>query len=136
MRNHNNKNDENDKNNNKICEKYLLRKSFSYPFFKNVDEKQLLPDSILWRRKEAFSDGVSNEGRSLFTILQEQISEKLQKDENKFYNINIETEKYYYKKLFDEYYPGLENILPYFWMPKYTKSNDPSARTLKLYTEK
>ena len=140
MRNHNNNNKNKNKNknnnNNKICEKYLLRKSFSYPFFKNIDEKQLLPDEILWRRKEAFSDGVSNEGRSLFTILQEQIAEKLQNDENKFYNISIETEKYYYKKLFDEYYPGLENILPYFWMPKYTESNDPSARTLKLYTEK
>ena len=30
-----------------------------------------MPESILWRRKEAFSDGVSKQSRSLYTIIQE-----------------------------------------------------------------
>ena len=37
-------------------EKYLLRKAF--------DGTGLLPDSVLWRRKCAFSDGVSSKARS------------------------------------------------------------------------
>jgi asparagine synthase (glutamine-hydrolysing) len=57
----------------KQCEKYLLRRAFCSDHFLNNDGKPLLPDEILWRRKEAFSDGVSCQGRSLFTILQEKI---------------------------------------------------------------
>lgn len=44
-------------------EKYLLRKAF--------ENSQLIPDSILWRTKEAFSDGVTTVRRSLFHILHE-----------------------------------------------------------------
>jgi hypothetical protein len=49
------------------------------------------------------------------------------------YPICIETEKFYYKKLFDDYFPFCDNIVPYFWMPHYTNASDPSARTLDLY---
>ena len=45
----------------------------------------------------------------------------------------IETEKKYYKDLFDTYYPNCLNLLPYFWMPKYIGATDPSARTLQIY---
>jgi asparagine synthase (glutamine-hydrolysing) len=108
-------------------EKFLLRFSFSAENFKDFNNKQILPEEILWRKKEAFSDGVSCHGRSLFQILQEHIAEKLNKE------ANIETEKQYYKEIFDKAYPNCYDILPYFWMPKYTNATDPSARTLDLY---
>ena len=108
-------------------EKSLLRTSFSLEYFKDFEGKQLLPDEILWRRKEAFSDGVSSHGRSLFQILQESISSKLNKD------ATTETEKHYYKTLFQSFYPDLERVIPYYWMPKYTTATDPSARTLDIY---
>lgn len=118
------------------CEKYLLRRSFCQDTFINYEGKQLLPDEILWRRKEAFSDGVSHQGRSLYKILQERIfhylTENLPKDLKDF-SINIETEKYYYKSLFDKHFSNVQNILPYYWMPKYTNATDPSARTLEIY---
>ena len=47
--------------------------------------------------------------------------------------INIETEKMYYKNLFDSYYPHCDKVVPYFWMPRYSNAKDPSARTLELY---
>ena len=109
------------------CEKYLIRKSFSLPIFENVSGKQILPDEILWRKKEAFSDGVTGHGRSLFQILQEFISVELNLP------ANIETEKIYYKTIFEGFYPNMSYILPYFWMPKYTNATDPSARTLAVY---
>lgn len=120
----------------KQCEKYILRESFSFSNFVDYESKQILPDEILWRKKEAFSDGVSSQGRSLFQILQEQISSYLNVSENTTkYTSCIETEKYYYKKIFDEAYPNCSHILPYFWMPKYTNATDPSARTLTFYSE-
>ena len=109
------------------CEKYLIRKSFSLPIFENVLGKQILPDEILWRKKEAFSDGVTGHGRSLFQILQEFISVELNLP------ANIESEKLYYKTIFEGFYPNMSYILPYFWMPKYTNATDPSARTLDVY---
>jgi asparagine synthase (glutamine-hydrolysing) len=109
------------------CEKFLIRESFSLRIFENVLGKQILPDEILWRRKEAFSDGVTGHGRSLFQILQEFISIELNLP------ATIETEKLYYKTIFEGFYPNMSHILPYFWMPKYTTATDPSARTLEVY---
>ena len=114
------------------CEKYLLRKSFSSEYFLNFEGNSLLPDEVLWRSKEAFSDGVSSKTMSLFEILQDKICSYLSSDA---FPPNIETEKFYYKSIFNEYFPNCENIIPDYWMPKYTLSscNDPSARTLKHY---
>ena len=49
----------------KQCEKYLLRKAFS--------GKNLLPDEVLWRTKEAFSDGVSSQKKSWFKLLMKKL---------------------------------------------------------------
>jgi asparagine synthase (glutamine-hydrolysing) len=124
---------------NKIMEKYLLRNSFTIENFQDVFGKQILPNEILWRRKEAFSDGVSKKGRSLYVILQEFISTNL-KLENYYeqdimnkYEVNIETEKLYYKNIFNCHFPNCETIVPYYWMPRYTNATDPSARTLEMY---
>lgn len=46
-------------------EKHLLRDSF-----KGLN---LIPDEILWRRKEAFSDGMTSEKKSWYTYLQEHL---------------------------------------------------------------
>jgi asparagine synthase (glutamine-hydrolysing) len=124
-------------------EKNILREGFKinentyfdkFLSFKDTREKQILPDSVLFRKKEAFSDGVSSHGRSLYQILQEYIALYLNIEEhtNK-YTPCLETEKYYYKKIFQTYYPNCSHILPYLWMPKYTNAEDPSARTLDFY---
>ena len=124
---------------NKKMEKYLLRNSFSFANFQDVYGKQIIPDGILWRRKEAFSDGVSSKGRSLYVILQEFISTILklenyyEKDIINKYPISIETEKLYYKNIFSCHFPKCETIVPYYWMPRYTNATDPSARTLEVY---
>ena len=120
--------------NSKSIEKFILRNSFNFCNFQNYNEKSLLPDEILWRKKEAFSDGVSSHGRSLFTILQEYIATNMNEQNNtNIWKPCIETEKKYYKDIFETYYPNCAHILPYFWMPKYIETNDPSARTLSIY---
>ena len=132
---------------NKQIEKFLIRDTFAIPNFRPFDnelEKQILPNEVLWRKKEAFSDGVSSHGRSLYQILQEKIVEELNLDldlqndlENTVkYKANIDTEKKYYKDIFSACYPTTicENIIPYYWMPRYTNASDPSARTLTHYT--
>ena len=51
-------------------EKYLLRDSF-----KGLN---LIPDEILWRRKEAFSDGMMSVKKSWYTHLQEHLDSMVQ----------------------------------------------------------
>jgi asparagine synthase (glutamine-hydrolysing) len=48
--------------NNKI-EKFLIRESFSENYYINSQGNPLLPKEVLWRKKEAFSDGVSKTTR-------------------------------------------------------------------------
>ena len=50
-------------------EKHLLRSAFA--------DTGLLPDEILWRPKEGFSDGVSSKKQSWFRLLQEYIEDKV-----------------------------------------------------------
>ena len=127
-------------NNQKQIEKFILRNSFSPNNFLNHNGSDLLPSEILWRKKEAFSDGVSSPGNSLYQILQKKIAMKLNEDNLVSsgalpeYEADINTEKYYYKTIFESKFTNRLNILPYYWMPKYTNAIDPSARTLQFYT--
>ncbi|KAK3108126.1 hypothetical protein FSP39_001696 [Pinctada imbricata] len=112
-------------------EKYLLRSAFS--------DTGLLPSDILWRPKEAFSDGITSVKRSWFEILQDHIEEQINdselQDASAIYphNTPVTKEALYYRKIFEKYYPEKSAWIPYFWMPKWSTSSDPSARTLKHY---
>jgi asparagine synthase (glutamine-hydrolysing) len=144
------------------CEKFLLRDAFSETFYKNSEGNPLLPNEILWRRKEAFSDGVSKQSRSLYQIIQEYCTLRFREEEYPEYDPRIDceentiesicainkkmflldkhlvpktTEQYYYRKIFETLYPGMGKIIPYFWMPRYVDAKDASARTLDLYDE-
>lgn len=102
-------------------EKYLLRKSF--------EKEDLLPNEILWRRKEAFSDGVSKPEKSWHKTIQEYVDTLVSTDE--IGNANISKEAFFYKKTFDDEYPNHSNVIPYYWMPKWCGNiNDPSAREI------
>ena len=150
-------------------EKYLLRKAYSEDYYTNLYSRPLLPKEVLWRRKEAFSDGVSTQTRSLYEIIQQyttkqllfQIIDSIQEendtDSDRQSNIiDIDeickkteemsnmgnhlppktSEQFFYRKIFEQFYPGLGHLVPYFWMPKYIEATDASARTLKIYNEK
>jgi len=115
------------------CEKFLLRTAFSPKYNSGI---RLLPDEVLWRRKEAFSDGVTGQGRSLYQILQEHAeSLDLNKDVTYKHNLPQTAEQRWYRNIFEEAYPGLGTLVPYFWMPKYVNATDASARTLNIYKE-
>lgn len=109
-------------------EKFLLRKSIEY------SNPKLLPPDILWRTKEAFSDGVSGHSRSWYQIIKERtIDIDIFIDPNINFNKPLTKEMEYYRSIFDNEYPCCSKIVPYFWMPKYTNATDPSARTIKEY---
>jgi asparagine synthase (glutamine-hydrolysing) len=114
------------------CEKHLIRKAF--------DGLNIIPNDILWRPKEAFSDGVASKKKSLFEHLQEFIDplvsdEELKNASAKYpFNTPQTKEAYYYRQLFTEMYPNCEHFTPYMWLPKWCGNVvDPSARTLNHY---
>ena len=127
IRNHNNGNN---------IEKYLLRKSIEQM------EPNLLPQDVLWRSKEAFSDGVSSQDKSWFEIIQSKLEDKYSNETfeelKKKYDFNPPTtkEQLYYREIFENYYPEKGYIIPHFWMPQYTNATDSSARNLKIYKDK
>jgi asparagine synthase (glutamine-hydrolysing) len=125
-----------------IPEKWLLRQAFA--------TSGLLPDEILWRRKEAFSDGVSGGEKSWYQICKEKAEAEVavgstwETDALKFTHLTPKTaEAYYYRTLFNTHYsgnprgaikPAIGNV-PYHWMPKWSgNATDPSARTLNVYS--
>jgi asparagine synthase (glutamine-hydrolysing) len=111
----------------KGIEKWWLRKAF--------DGLDILPNEVLWRKKEAFSDGVSDKELSWFEIIQNHIkTNKTEFDEN--YAPSLEAA--YYKDIFINHF-GIDkiDILEHYWQPKWINNDnsyvDPSARTLNVY---
>lgn len=109
-------------------EKYWLRQAFAM--------EELLPLEVLWRKKEAFSDGVSKTSRSLYEILQEHAEKMVPEDTSQWtHNPPKTKEQYYYRTIFEEHYKNCANVIPHMWMPKYVDAKDASARTLNIYDE-
>jgi asparagine synthase (glutamine-hydrolysing) len=113
----------------KICEKFILRKAF--------DDGETLPEEVLWRKKEAFSDGVSSLEKSWYQIIQEKISiqDNWKEYITDYTHLPPQTkEMFYYRNIFQIHYNGYANVIPYFWMPKWSPGvTDPSARALDVY---
>ena len=109
-------------------EKYIIRKIF--------EEDRLLPTDILWRAKEAFSDGVSSQNNSWYSIIAKRLENVALVDSCMYqFNIPSTREEKYYRKIFDGRFEGCSSMIPYFWMPRYVNATDSSARTLDVYNE-
>lgn len=113
-------------------EKYLIRKAFA--------DCSLLPDEMLWRRKNGFSDSVSHIDRSWSQVIKEYVNTIVSDREFKtkaldFVHDTPKTkEAYYYRKIFTKYYGKHQNLTPYQWLPRWCgEVLNPSARTLKIY---
>ena len=113
------------------CEKFILRQVFN--------DNSYLPDDCLFRKKEAFSDGISSKEKSWFKTINDRMNIIISDDEFKKENIyNCPSkESYYYNNKFIEYF-GKDrlNIIPNYWQPDFKSDNiyiDPSARQLNIY---
>ena len=113
-------------------EKGILRKAF--------EADGLLPEEVLWRRKEAFSDGVSQQTKSWYEEIQERLQGVTEMPPigflaEKYPKMTPQTlEAYYYRVIYMNFY-GEETVTqPYFWLPRWCgDATDPSARTLAIY---
>lgn len=108
-------------------EKWILREAFA--------GTGLLPDAVLWRKKEAFSDGVSGPTKLWYQEIQERIVNL--PTINSYTHMKPKTpEDIYYRKVFESLYKDRGQVIPYKWMPRWIDgATDPSARTLKVYNE-
>ena len=118
-------------------EKYFIRKAFAEVY----KSKPVLPEDVLWRKKEAFSDGVSGKEKSWFEWVQEYLNTKVtdaefEKEKKNFHPeiIPPTKEAFYYMKKFKEYFGNKWNVIPHYWLPKWSGNiQEPSARVLKVY---
>jgi asparagine synthase (glutamine-hydrolysing) len=119
-------------------EKHILRKSF----------EDLLPESIAWRQKEQFSDGV---GYGWIDTLKKVAHEKISDDElakAKFrfpVHPPMSKEEYHYRSIFSEHFPSetaaacvpsVKSVAcstpeALAWDPSFQNMNDPSGRAVK-----
>lgn len=111
-------------------------------FLRSIVQKmnpRLLPMEVLWRTKEAFSDGVSGNSGTWYQIIEKQVSSWATADSTVVAEpeINPPTtlEQRYYRWIFDTNYKGSASVLPYFWMPRYVEAHDSSARSLDIYAK-
>jgi len=111
-------------------EKYLIREAFR--------EDNIIPEEVLFRKKEAFSDGVSVKEKSWWQIIQEYLEDKIKLPEINegypFATTGLTKEAYYYYKKFSELYKNQIKVIPHYWLPKWSGNViNPSARVLTNY---
>jgi asparagine synthase (glutamine-hydrolysing) len=112
-------------------EKYILRKAFDTP------DDPYLPDSILWRQKEQFSDGVGYHWiDSLLAYAEESVSdlEFAQAEMYYPYNAPKTKEAFLYRTIFNRHFPqqsAAQTVRK--WIPKWQDNLDPSGRANKAH---
>jgi asparagine synthase (glutamine-hydrolysing) len=114
-------------------EKWLLRESFK--------DSNILPNEVLYRSKEAFSDGVSSLKKSWYQTVQDEMNERFKyvsmEDIANTYPFNTPPSKeaLFYRMEFERLFnKNSVNVIPYFWLPKWVGDiKEPSARVLDIY---
>lgn len=106
-------------------EKQIIRDSF----------KGYLPDEILFRPKEAFSDACNTKEINWFRLLQSRLDKEISDEEliNSPFEFNKPQikEALYYRRIFNEYYPNRDNVITHYWLPTWNVDiKDPSAEIL------
>lgn len=105
-------------------EKFLLRKAFSKDGY--------LPQNVCWRRKEAFSDGVSTVESSWHSQIKARASQMFPNAKGDAADTTAES--LWYQSVFEDRFPGCRAIIPYIWLPRWCGEElDPSARALQNY---
>ncbi|KAH9522624.1 asparagine synthetase [Dermatophagoides farinae] len=120
-------------------EKYILRKAFDTS--DDPDKEPYLPDSILWRQKEQFSDGVGYSWiDSLKAEAEHRITDQLYDKRQERWPVDTPTTKeaYLYRELFEIHYPQkacIKSIVR--WIPRtdWGCPTDPSGRAQKSHKE-
>lgn len=116
-------------------EKLLIRDAFR--------DDDILPLEILYRRKEAWSNGNDNGVLCLEKELQKLIEplvsdEELKQAHDKYPHVTpTSKESYYYRQIFEELFPDRSHVIPHYWIPPENimgkKIIDPSAKILDCY---
>lgn len=107
-------------------EKYILRKAFDTP------EQPYLPEQILWRQKEQFSDGVGYDWiDTLIDYCAVQVTDaEFEKAAELFpYNTPTTKEAFFYRTIFHKHFPqesAAKTVRK--WIPKWQFNQDPSGR--------
>ena len=121
----------------KHMEKWVLRKSF----------EKYLPDSVAWRQKEQFSDGV---GYEWIDRLKELVDNEISDNEfnNASYTFPFQTpmskEEFYYRRIFESHFPSetaaktvpsvpsvaCSSPIALKWDKSFKNLNDPSGRSV------
>ena len=118
-------------------EKWVLREAF----------KDYLPESVLWRQKEQFSDGVGYSWiDSLKDLVSKEVSDHNLENASKTYPINTprNKEEYYYRSIFNNHFPSDASAMSVpsvpsvacstpqalEWDEAFKNMNDPSGRSI------
>jgi len=121
-------------------EKWVLRKAF----------EDLLPEEIVWRQKEQFSDGVGYSWiDTLKELVEQEVSNEMLKTAKEKYSINppMNKEEYYYRTIFENHFPSeaaassvpsvpsvaCSSPAALLWDSSFQGMNDPSGRAINTH---
>ncbi|KAL8857342.1 MAG: hypothetical protein Q9178_006108 [Gyalolechia marmorata] len=118
-------------------EKYILRKAFDTR--DEPDVQPYLPQHILWRQKEQFSDGVGYGWiDALKSTAEQHVSDEQMQHPKAEWGDDVPDTKeaYWYRLMFDELFPPQCAATVMRWTPTWSKQTDPSGRAISTHLAK
>ncbi|KAF2649495.1 glutamine-hydrolyzing asparagine synthase [Lophiostoma macrostomum CBS 122681] len=118
-------------------EKYIIRKAFDTSA--EPDTPAYLPDKILWRQKEQFSDGVGYGWiDALKDTAEKNVTDEMMKNPKKEWGDDVPDSKeaYWYRCMFDEHFPPYCAATVMRWTPTWSTQTDPSGRAIAVHNQK
>ena len=115
-------------------EKYIIRKAFDTSDEPDIDP--YLPDKILWRQKEQFSDGVGYGWiDGLKDNAEANVTDEMMANPKPEWGTDVPTNKeaYWYRMMFDEHFPPYCASTVMRWTPTWSKQSDPSGRAIATH---
>ena len=115
-------------------EKYILRKAFDTT--NEPDVRPYLPDHILWRQKEQFSDGVGYGWiDALKDSAEENVTDEMMKHPKPEWGHDVPDSKeaFWYRLMFDQHFPQYCASTVSRWTPTWSKQTDPSGRAIATH---
>jgi len=118
-------------------EKYIIRKAFDTS--DEPETEPYLPEKILWRQKEQFSDGVGYGWiDALKDTAEKMVTDEQMKNPKPEWGNDIPDTKeaYWYRCMFDEHFPSYCASTVERWTPTWSKQTDPSGRAIGVHAQK
>ena len=91
-------------------------------------------DSVV---NKVLRESLEEKADEILNKIQSEVDEEYMNESYKYAHLRpVSKESYWYRRVFENYYPNRDNVISYYWLPNWCGNiQEPSARVLTVYKQ-